>query len=309
MVVLSINNNLLSGFDWQDLSSRTSYDAWKIDKIKTFASVNAAVPIEVESLESAPQLAVNEIKKRCASMNFALYESIEQLAEASGAVISLKNFVQKFGLSTRENHRSMDGEGVVTLKTSSEEGKRGYIPYTPRPLNWHTDGYYNDSKNSVLAFVLHCFVPAAQGGENQIVDPEIAYMRMRDENPAFVKAFFHPEAMTIPENVEKDGSVRQASVGPVFFIDKETGRLQMRYTARTRSIEWRDDPDTLNAVAWMRDWLESKDEYVFTHQLKAGQGILTNNVLHNRTGFVDDRDASKHRIMMRMRFHNRISEE
>ncbi|MFC3117382.1 hypothetical protein ACFOHS_00195 [Jhaorihella thermophila] len=58
----------------------------------------------------------------------------------------------------------------------------------------------------------------------------------------------------------------------------------MRYTARTRSIEWRDDPTTRAAEAWLRDHLVRGDPLTCTLRLDAGQGILNNNVLHDRTG-------------------------
>lgn len=241
--------------------------------------------------------------------NFAIFEVSEPPNNAETAAHDLQIFASNFGLSIKEDHRSAGEDGVVSLKTSSAKRQRGYIPYTPRALNWHTDGYYNDAANRVQAFALHCHSPAQEGGENQLLDPEIAYMRMRDENPDYVSAFMHPEAMTIPANHEDDGNVRPASVGPVFYPDKVTGRLQMRYTARTRTIEWRKDTVTQEAVHWMQEWLSSSEEFKFQLRLKAGQGILNNNVLHNRTSFVDDPANGNQRIMMRARFHERISEE
>ena len=82
----------------------------------------------------------------------------------------------------------------------------------------------------------------------------------------------------------------------------------MRYTARTRSIEWRDDPATRDASQWMREWLVSDEPYKLRIKLNAGQGILNNNVLHNRTEFFDEPASSKHRVMLRVRFHDRIGE-
>ena len=301
--------NTINGFDWQNLSDKAVYEVWRTDKIKTFIGVNAALPISIESLENPSFDSIAAIKARCQSDNFARYECKDHPQTVSETARQLTKFCEKFGLALTEDHRSAGEEGVVALMSSSEKGKQGYIPYTPRPLNWHTDGYYNDEANRVLAFALHCHTPAYEGGENQLIDPEIAYLRMRDANPAFVEAFLHPEAMTIPFNTESDGSVRPDSVGPVFFADPITGRLQMRYTARTRSISWRDDPLTQEANAWMREWLASDDEFIVQLKLKAGQGILNNNVLHSRTGFVDDPTGQTQRTMMRVRFHNRIAED
>jgi hypothetical protein len=118
----------------------------------------------------------------------------------------------------------------------------------------------------------------------------------------------HPRAMVIPENREADGSLRPESIGPVFYGDPDTGRLQMRYTARTRSIEWRDDPQTRDAVAFLAEILTSGDPLAHDVQLGAGQGVLNNNVLHNRTGFDDGPDHDSTRVVYRVRFHNRVGE-
>ena len=56
--------------------------------------------------------------------------------------------------------------------------------------------------------MLHCVSPAADGGENGLLDPEIAYLRLRDENPEFIRALMAPDAMTIPANTEEGGENR-----------------------------------------------------------------------------------------------------
>ena len=167
------------------------------------------------------------------------------------------------------------------------------------------DGYYNAPDQRIGAFILHCVRPAQSGGHNEILDPEIAYIRLRDENPDFVRALMHPQAMTIPES-KSDGNVRLVSVGPVFFADAATGRLHMRYTARTRSITWRDDPTTLEAVGFLRQCLAGGEPLVQQISLGPGQGILNNNVLHNRSGFADGMSADTGRLVYRIRFHNRV---
>jgi hypothetical protein len=52
-----------------------------------------------------------------------------------------------------------------------------------------------------------------------------------------------PDAMTIPARTDEDGVARPAQSGPVFSVDVQ-GALHMRYTARTRSIAWKDDDAT-----------------------------------------------------------------
>ncbi len=97
--------------------------------------------------------------------------------------------------------------------------------------------------------ILHCVSNAATGGENRLLDHEIAYLQLRDADPAFVAALMQPDAMTIPARTDDAGVVRAAETGPVFSVDPDGGALHMRYTARTRSIEWKDDKAVREAVA------------------------------------------------------------
>ena len=169
---------------------------------------------------------------------------------------------------------------------------------------WHTDGYYNNSDSRIRAFVLHCVSPAVQGGENSLLDHEIVYIMMRDANPDFVRALMAPDAMVIPANIESGREIRPPSIGPVFSVEA-SGNLHMRYTARTRSIEWKRDTLTQEAVHFLENILAEDSPYIFHHRM-AGQGLVCNNVLHNRTAFTDDADAGISRLVYRARYYDRI---
>jgi hypothetical protein len=304
----TLKNSELKNAPWMRLFPEGGFSEWKKSKENAFKTLNAAPQIRLERLESPESDSVQKIKYLCSQVNFAVYETdeIQESVEETGK--KLLKFAAHFGLSLKESHRSASEDGVVALTPSSEKSKQGYIPYTPKALNWHTDGYYNPPETPVKAFILHCHTQADVGGVNELIDPEVAFMRLYEADPKMAAAFFHPEAMTIPANVEKNGNIRPASIGPVFFFDGTSGRLQMRYTARTRSIEWRQDTATQEAADWMRDWLVSDEVFKIRIKLKAGQGILNNNALHNRTGFEDDPGKGARRIMLRVRFHDRIEE-
>ena len=81
---------------------------------------------------------------------------------------------------------------------------------------------------------MHCAQPAAEGGENLLLDHEIAYIQLRDKNPAYIKALMKNNAMTIPPNIENGIEIRGEQTGPVFAVD-EGGYLHMRFSARTRN--------------------------------------------------------------------------
>ncbi len=147
--------------------------------------------------------------------------------------------------------------------------------------------------------------PAAEGGENRLLDPEIAYILLRDADPRYVDALSAPDAMTMPANEEDPAAQRGAQAGPVFSF--EDGALHMRYTARTRSIVWRADAATQAAVQRLREILDSDSPYVFRLRLAGGQGLVCNNVLHDRSEFTDAADApGAGRLVYRARYADRI---
>jgi hypothetical protein len=90
----------------------------------------------------------------------------------------------------------------------------------------------------------------------------------------------------------------------VFSVDAG-GRLHMRYTARTRSIEWKDDAATRAAVAALEALL-AESPCVLHARLDAGMGLVCNNVLHDRAAFVDD--PLRPRLLYRARYLDRVAD-
>jgi hypothetical protein len=152
--------------------------------------------------------------------------------------------------------------------------------------------------------VLHCVRPAVAGGVNALLDHEIAYILLRDADPGYVQALTDTDAMTIPERVDENGVARAAQTGPVFSIDPASGDLHLRYTARTRSIVWKQHPATFAARACLEQLLGGDRRYIFQVKLESGMGIVCNNVLHNRSGFADPGDSV--RLLYRARYYDRI---
>jgi hypothetical protein len=60
------------------------------------------------------------------------------------------------------------------------------------------------------------------------------------------------------------------------------------------------------AVAALERLLATPSPYIHRLTLAPGMGILCNNVLHDRTGFVDTPEHK--RIMYRARYYDRISQ-
>ena len=107
---------------------------------------------------------------------------------------------------------------------------------------------------------------------------------------------------TAKDDEEDPSQDRPAQAGPVFSCEADA--LHMRYTARTRSIEWRADAATQAAVERLRAILDSDSPYVFRLRLASGQGLVCNNVLHDRSEFTDAPGAG--RLVYRARYSDRI---
>ncbi len=164
---------------------------------------------------------------------------------------------RQFGLERLDMNLRADEDSITALRVMPESAATRYIPYTNRPLNWHTDGYYNTPDEQVRAIVMHCVSASASGGDNLLLDPEIVYIQMRDRNPDYIQALMQPDAMLIPANIEGGRQLRGAQSGPVFTVEKGRNALHMRYTARTRSIEWKDDRTVRDAIEFLRELLDS----------------------------------------------------
>ncbi|MFO7541995.1 MAG: TauD/TfdA family dioxygenase [Thiobacillus sp.] len=306
-----------------DLADDTTYRAWRDARLAAYPrSVDELIVPLADPLHVSPD-EFAALESRCARSNMVIYRTPYQpTADKSQA----HRLARQLGLVHLEGNYLADEDGLSSITPAGDEGNvRGeYIPYTHKPINWHTDGYYNALDRRILGMSLHCAQDAETGGENALLDHEIAYIQLRDANPEFVHAMMQPDAMTIPARMDEDAPTptlprmweraqtlspnpsiaRAEQSGPVFAVDPEHGFLTMRYTARTRSIVWKNDAITLAAVNTLADIL-SGSEYILHARLSPGMGLLCNNVLHTRSGFTDS--PGRRRLLYRGRFYDRLS--
>jgi hypothetical protein len=283
------------------LDQSQAYLRWREHKLARYPRCAEDLIVEVRDPRQLSDGEVAEIRRVCATANMAVYSSpLNGMADKEIA----RRLGARLGLARPRANPLADEDGISSLEVAPEKSGRGYIPYSKRRLLWHTDGYYNAPQQRIGAFTLHCVRPAAAGGENRLLDPEIAYILLRDADPRYVAALSASDAMTIPANEEDAAAARPAQSGPVFSTD--AGALHMRYTARSRSIEWRADEATRAAVQFLKEILGSGSRYVFTLRLAGGQGIVCNNVLHDRSAFTDDPAFGLNRLVYRARYRDRI---
>jgi alpha-ketoglutarate-dependent taurine dioxygenase len=286
-----------------DLANETDYLAWRDARL-------AAYPRNIDELvvplDNPRHLTLDEfgaLGARCKRANMVIYRAPHLPAADKSLPHQL---ARQLGLSRLEGNYLADEDGLSSITPADDlnSGRGEFIPYTHKPINWHTDGYYNTPDRRILGMTLHCAQDAEAGGENMLLDHEIAYIQLRDTNPDYVAALMQTDAMTIPARMDDDNIARAEQSGPVFSVDPEQGFLYMRYTARTRSIVWKSDATTQAAVKTLADIL-ANSEYILSTRLTPGMGLICNNVLHTRSGFSDS--PEHRRLLYRGRYYDRLA--
>ena len=282
------------------LDSDRDYQAWRANKLCDYPTTIAELMVKVGDPRKLSPDEHAAILALCGKANMAIYVS-NTGQQADKEII--RQLGHQFGLERLDRNMLADDDGITSLMVQASGEHQHYIPYTDRPIKWHTDGYYNPPERQILGMQLHCVCNAASGGDNGLLDAEIAYILLRDANPEFIRALMAPDAMTIPARMDEDGVARPDQSGPVFSL-LPSGDLHMRYTARTRSIHWKKTPIVAEAVAFMENLLNSDSPYIFRARLEPGMGLICNNILHDRTAFSDDADCK--RLLYRGRYYDRI---
>lgn len=286
------------------LDDDSAYLRWRDAKLGVYPAAPEELIVEVRDPANLSDAETEAIRDRCLRANMAIYAG--PVAPGIADKETPRRLGTHFGLTRLDPNMLADEDGITSLTVVPGKSGRGYIPYSNRRLLWHTDGYYNPPQRTIRAMLLHCVRPAEQGGENRLLDHEMAYIALRDENPDWIAALMAPDAMTIPANTENGTETRAAQAGPVFSLDPVSGNLHMRYTARVRSIQWKDDAPTRAAVSALERVLGAESPHVFRHRLQAGQGLICNNVLHNRSEFTDAEGEGRGRLVYRARYYDRI---
>ena len=279
-----------------------TYRLWRDAKLARYPQRVDDLIVEVADPRQLTPTEHAAILDRCRRTNMAIYASAHSEADKDLP----RRMGEQFGLTKLDHNFLADEDAISTLTVATEsQGTRSeFIPYTNKPIRWHTDGYYNTVERRICGMMLHCVQSAEEGGDNRLLDHEIAYILLRDQNPEYIRTLSESDVMTIPARLDDDGVARAEESGPVFSVLAESGALHMRYTARTKSIVWKDTPEVKIALSALEAILAADSPYIFHVRLAPGMGLICNNVLHDRTGF-DDSPQHK-RVIFRARYHDRM---
>ena len=284
-----------------DLHNESAYQRWRGEKLLDYPTGIEQLIVEIKDPAHLSNAEREAMRSRVNKSNMVIYAG--PTGDDPDKTIP-RQLGAQFGLMSLDYNTGADYDGITSLEIKDNQWRKHYIPYTNRQIHWHTDGYYNELTRQIYGLQLHCVRAAAEGGENALLDHEIAYILLRDRDPALVEALMCEDAMIIPENRVDDKVIRPDRSGPVFMAGAG-GSLHMRYTARQRNVIWRSDPLIQQAVSALQEFLHADSPYIYRATLQSGQGLISNNILHDRSGFNDDPEAP--RLLYRLRYFDRVA--
>jgi hypothetical protein len=285
-----------------NLGNEQAYQEWRKAKLAGYPQSLGELVVEIQDPNALTLNERNAILQICAKTNMVVY------AVKNPATIKenpLPALLKQLGVKDVDYNLGAGDSGLSKLSPggSAHGPFADYIPYRQAQIGWHTDGYYNTNDRQVQTLSLYCERSSNEGGENELLDHEIAYIQLRDENPEFIKTFMDPEVMTIPARMDGDKVARPDRTGPVFSV--KDGYLHMLYTARTISIKWKDTPQVKAAIEALTRIMKGPSPYIIRGRLENGLGLISHNVLHTREAF-SDLDEGPKRELYRMRCFDRV---
>jgi hypothetical protein len=288
-----------------DLKSIAAYQQWREKKLALYPLQLERYCTTIQNINDLSQTEITNIQLSCRRINMAFYRFSADVENDKKHVHQLGKVL---GLQHLDNNLCADDDQLTSLRVTQHKGQHDYIPYTNKRLSWHTDGYYNQYDQQIHGILLHCATPAMQGGASLLLDHEILYILLRDQNPAWITALMQVNVMTIPANIHQGHMIRPARSGAVFSFTS-TGQLHMRYSARLKNIQWQDDENTQAAIHFIQTlWQQENSKYIIKYTLKAGEGVICNNVLHRRTAFIDSDIKARKRLLYRGRYYDRVTD-
>ena len=263
---------------------------WAEEKEKNIPQNSDGILVNIHDINNVKTSEIAKIKETIYKYNSCIYSS--KIALKSNT--NLLKFVELVGMKTYDCNNIESNE--ISTITPLQNSKINYIPYTDKLLNWHTDGYYD--KKSIFSWLLHCVNPATQGGENYLLDHELVlreYLLRNDD----INNLMAEDALTIPAS--KDTSRPEISTY-IFSFKNKYRRLHMRFSMRKDNIG--TSAKASPAIIKLKEIIENDcAKYSLTYKLQKNEGIITNNILHGRKAFKDDKVKRK---LLRIRSYERL---
>jgi|TARA_B100000953_G_scaffold276329_1_gene250354 alpha-ketoglutarate-dependent taurine dioxygenase len=274
-------------------STSADYNRWANDKLDSYTNNINNLMVEIKNPLELSKSEKEKCLRVIKNQNMVFF-NIEKPQKNIG--FSLTELAHQFGMGNYELDSRSDVSGLTKIQMETKKYHEEYIPYTNKPLNWHTDGYYNSIKNPILSWLLYCESPSDSGGMNKFMDHEIAYI-LYNQHFQNMHELMEEDVHVIPENKMNS---RLEVKGYVFGFINE--KLHMRFSMRGKNIVWKKN--IIDSINSLKKIIKESTTFHVSYKLMPGQGVLTNNVIHMRTTFTNTKN--KNRLLYRLRSKKRI---
>ena len=112
-------------------------------KLARFQKSAAGSIVELDNPGRPTASERRELLRALTDFNFVIYQVRSGPLDKAG----LKTLGTQLGIDRTDHNFCADGEDVSSVQVSDRCDRPRYIPYSDRPLGWHTDGYYYGSRS------------------------------------------------------------------------------------------------------------------------------------------------------------------
>lgn len=272
-------------------SKSNEFKQWALEKEDNIPLNIDDLIVKIHDINHATLAEISNIKDIIKRFNCCIYQSKVGL----NAQADLMNFAQSIGMETYDTN-NIHNSPISLIMSLETKNTLNYIPYTNKKLNWHTDGYYDEKP--IFSWLLHCEEPAYSGGENYLLDHELAIREyiIKYDN---LESLSSLDAFTIPGNTNAN---RGETKGYICDNDNEYKKFHMKFSMREKNMKLNEQSKT--AIMRMKKIIkEDCKKYCLTYKLSKNEGIVSNNILHGRNSFEDGKAMRK---LYRIRSYERI---
>ena len=137
-----------------------AYRAWRAARLAAYPASFDELIVPVRDPRALTAAEYAALARAIARANMAVYASADTAEDRDLPRL----LARQFGLTRLDHNWLADDDGISSVTVTGQAGRADFIPYTNKPIRWHTDGYYNPPARRIRAMVLHCVRPAAAGG-------------------------------------------------------------------------------------------------------------------------------------------------
>lgn len=281
-----------------DLDSTDDYLKWRDEKLAAYPTTVGDLVIELGDMTALTAAERAKLMETVERANMAIYTA----GSAALEMDSLLALGRQLGVTrTDKSARHAQSDEL----TDSGILNRA-IPFSTRHCNWHTDATYYGSDNTIQALFLLCKRPAPEGGSNKVLDHEMLYIQLRDQEPGALEVLMRKDCFNYRNPAT--GAVDASRGGKVFWAGAD-GHLCHRFSFRKTDMAWSDEGDVAAARRVLESLISDASPHVLEGRLESGMGLVSNNVLHTRERLVDSDDPAQKRLLFRARFYDRVDPE